>query len=115
MKKSEISIQEAKNALQESGALFTELFKYGSLVVEFYKPEHKDLQTPHNRDEIYVIAAGEGVFDSNGRRWNFKAGDFLFVPAGAEHRFEHFTDNFCTWVFFYGPEGGEKPDGQKER
>jgi mannose-6-phosphate isomerase-like protein (cupin superfamily) len=39
----------------------------------------------------------------------FRTGDLLFVPAGVIHRFEEFTDDFCTWVMFYGPEGGEKP------
>jgi len=34
-------------------------------------------------------------------------GDLLFVPAGIVHRFEDFTDDFATWVMFYGPEGGE--------
>lgn len=34
-------------------------------------------------------------------------GDLLFVPAGVVHRFEEFTDDFATWVMFYGPEGGE--------
>jgi hypothetical protein len=24
------------------------------------------------------------------------------------HRFEEFTDDFYTWVIFYGPDGGEK-------
>lgn len=38
----------------------------------------------------------------------FQAGDFLFVPAGIEHRFINFTDDFSTWVIFYGPVGGEK-------
>jgi hypothetical protein len=33
----------------------------------------------------------------------------LFVPAGIEHRFYDFSDDFCTWVMFYGPEGGELP------
>lgn len=36
-----------------------------------------------------------------------KPGDLLFVPAGVEHRFGPFTDDFATWVLFYGPEGGE--------
>jgi len=31
----------------------------------------------------------------------------LFVPAGVEHRFEHFSEDFSTWVVFYGPRGGE--------
>lgn len=35
-------------------------------------------------------------------------GDVLFAPAGIEHRFENFSDDFVTWVIFYGPVGGEK-------
>jgi hypothetical protein len=34
-------------------------------------------------------------------------GELLFVPAGVVHRFEDFSDDFATWVMFYGPEGGE--------
>jgi mannose-6-phosphate isomerase-like protein (cupin superfamily) len=45
---------------------------------------------------------------NNDKKVNFKAGDFLFVPAGIEHRFTNFTADFSTWVFFYGPKGGEK-------
>ena len=32
----------------------------------------------------------------------------LFVPAGVVHRFEDFGDDFATWVFFYGPQDGER-------
>jgi hypothetical protein len=31
----------------------------------------------------------------------------LREPYKVEHRFENFSDDFGTWVFFYGPEGGE--------
>jgi gentisate 1,2-dioxygenase len=55
----------------------------------------------------YVIASGSGTFYKEGAFWKFKSGDFIFVAAGAEHRFEDFTDDFATWVFFYGPIGGE--------
>jgi mannose-6-phosphate isomerase-like protein (cupin superfamily) len=42
------------------------------------------------------------------RRETFGPGDFLFAPAGVEHRFEDFSKDFATWVLFYGPEGGEQ-------
>ncbi len=32
-----------------------------------------------------------------------------FVAAGVEHRFSKFSEDFSTWVFFYGPQGGEVP------
>ncbi|HYC85675.1 MAG TPA: cupin domain-containing protein [Chryseosolibacter sp.] len=105
---SHLSIKDASDALAKSSALFTELFRHGTLSVEFYKPQKTDHQKPHDRDEIYVVASGTGIFFNGGQRSNFKPGDFLFVPAGVEHRFENFSEDFSTWVFFYGPVGGEK-------
>lgn len=108
MNNSEISINKATGMLNKSKSVFVELFKHGTLVVEFYKPDKVDSQTSHNRDEVYVVVSGTGVFSNDGRKWKFKPGDFLFVPAGVEHRFEKFSKDFATWVFFYGPVGGER-------
>ena len=79
----------------------------GTLAVEIYKPEKTDPQRPHTRDEVYVVVSGSGTFVNGGVRKPFGPGEVLFVPAFVEHRFEAFTDDFVTWVFFYGPEGGE--------
>ncbi len=104
----EISLDKAIRSLKASKSVFVELFKHGSLVVEFYKPDKVDKQQPHNRDEVYIIASGTGTFFNGNKRVKFKPGDFLFVAAGVEHRFEKFTKDFGTWVFFYGPVGGER-------
>lgn len=101
--------KEALELLKESGQLFMEIFKHGTLTVEIYKPEITDLQQPHERDEVYIIIAGYGDFYCNGKTTQFQPGDFLFVPAGTVHRFENFSPYFSTWVFFYGPAGGENP------
>lgn len=87
---------------------FRQLFAHGTLTVEIYKPRHVDEQQPHTRDEVYVVVAGSGYFVNGDTRQPFEAGEVLFVPAGVEHRFEEFTEDFSTWVFFYGPEGGER-------
>ena len=84
------------------------IFEHGTLQVKMYRPSKRDLQQPHTRDELYVIARGSGWFVNGCTRHAFGTGDVLFVPAGAEHRFDDFTDDFCTWVVFYGPEGGER-------
>jgi len=89
------------------GKPFAELFSHGSLSVEIYAPRGRDAQKPHTRDEVYIVAEGSGVFVIGDQRMNFAAGDFLFAAAGEVHRFEDFTDDFYTWVLFYGPEGGE--------
>lgn len=99
---------EALSKLSEIKSPFLTVFEHGTLAVEVYKPEKVDLQKPHSRDEVYVVISGSGTFFNNGKRTSFSTGDFLFVKAGLEHRFEDFTDDFSTWVIFYGPEGGEK-------
>ena len=102
-----ISLQKAKDTLDKSGNQFQILFNHGSLSVELYKPDKVDNQSPHTRDEIYVIASGSGQFNLEGEITFVNAGDFLFVSAKAVHHFFDFTTDFSTWVFFYGPEGGE--------
>jgi mannose-6-phosphate isomerase-like protein (cupin superfamily) len=89
------------------GERFVELFVHGTLAVELYAPRGDDPQTPHTRDEVYVVAHGSGFFRNAGERHRFAPGDVLFVPAGVPHRFEEFSDDLAVWVFFYGPEGGE--------
>ncbi|HKP39161.1 MAG TPA: cupin domain-containing protein [Pyrinomonadaceae bacterium] len=79
----------------------------GSLVAKLYAPRGNDPQTPHSKDEVYVVAKGSGEFVCGGRRQSFEPRDVLFVAAGVEHHFEKFTEEFAVWVFFYGPEGGE--------
>ena len=102
-----IDKDKALKLLEESEEKFKTVFKHGTLSVEIYKPEQVDLQTPHDRDEVYIIVSGTGEFLNGEERVKFGPGDFLFVPAYREHRFENFSEDFSTWVLFYGPEGGE--------
>jgi len=84
------------------------VFEHGTLQVKLYSPRGHDPQTPHARDEVYVVARGHGWFVNEERRHRFAPHDVLFARAGATHRFEDFSDDFLVWVFFYGPEGGEQ-------
>jgi mannose-6-phosphate isomerase-like protein (cupin superfamily) len=83
-------------------------FAHGSMSVELYAPRSTDIQTPHDQDELYFIHSGCGEFVMAGERHSFEAGTVFFVPAYVEHRFENFSDDFSTWVVFWGPKGGEK-------
>ena len=87
------------------------VLEHGTLQLKVYAPRGADLQQPHTRDELYVVARGSGEFVSEGQRIRYAAGDSLFVAAGRPHRFENFSDDFAVWVVFYGPEGGEKQTG----
>ena len=101
------SLTEAQGAPLSPGDISSLLLKHGSMTLEYYAPQGADTQTPHVKDEIYIISQGRGWFHYDQSRVECAQGDALFVPAGTEHRFENFSDDFQTWVVFYGPEGGE--------
>jgi mannose-6-phosphate isomerase-like protein (cupin superfamily) len=85
-----------------------QLMAHGSMRTELYAPRGTDPQQPHAQDELYFIQRGSGEFVQGNARCRFAAGDAFFVPAGQHHRFENFSDDFATWVVFWGPSGGER-------
>jgi len=99
-----------KQLLEQSEYPFTVMLKHGTMSIEYFAPKKIDTQTPHKQDEIYIIIEGYGTFYRNDERFSCKKNDVLFVPAGMEHRFENFSDDFAAWVIFYGPDGGENQD-----
>ncbi|PVE24861.1 cupin domain-containing protein [Microvirga sp. KLBC 81] len=83
---------------------FKTFFEQGEeIAVELYAPVGTDKQTPHERDELYIIASGHGTFSRGEELVTFEPGDLLYVPAYIPHRFETFSEDFKTWVIFYGP------------
>ena len=86
---------------------FAQVMQHGTMSVELYAPDKIDPQQPHAQDELYVVVSGTGQFMNGDEVYPFGPGDVIFVPAGREHRFFDFTDDFQTWVIFYGPDGGE--------
>ncbi len=86
------------------------LLVHGSMELEWYAPRGTDPQSPHDQDELYIIGSGTGTFVRDRESARFGPGDVIFVPAGMEHRFVDFTDDFGTWVVFWGPPGGEAPE-----
>ena len=89
------------------GPAFSLRHERGSLVLELYAPRGVDPQQPHSQDELYFVVRGSGTFVRAGEVVRFGPGDALFAAAGVPHHFESFTDDFETWVVFYGPDGGE--------
>ena len=89
------------------GVPFTTVMAGGTMRVEVFAPQGVDLQTPHAQDELYFVQAGTGEIVINGQRFDAAAGDAFFVAAHTLHRFENFSEDFLTWVVFYGPPGGE--------
>jgi mannose-6-phosphate isomerase-like protein (cupin superfamily) len=105
----QIDIESAIAALPEPPAeQYTIVYRHGTFEAGLYAPRGVDDQTPHTRDEAYVVAKGSGEFVCGDSRRAFGPGELLFVPAGMVHRFEKFSNDLTVWVIFYGPQGGEK-------
>ena len=107
-----VSLTSARQAPIPEGARSALLMRHGSMTLRYYAPRGTDPQTPHEQDEIYIVAAGRGTVvcgptEAQLERRPFGPGDAIFVPAGHVHRFVDFTDDFGVWVVFWGPKGGE--------
>lgn len=81
--------------------------RHGSMKFGLYAPREIDAQGPHQQDELYIIVSGHGRFAKNGEEKAFGPHDVIFVEAGAAHRFFDFSEDFSSWVIFWGPAGGE--------
>jgi mannose-6-phosphate isomerase-like protein (cupin superfamily) len=102
MQKFHVTIAEGIEALQKNAQQpFAQLLQNKSMSIEYFAPKNIDTQQPHAQDEIYVIASGNSSFYRNGETIDCKTGDVIFVPAGMEHRFVNFSEDFATWVIFY--------------
>jgi mannose-6-phosphate isomerase-like protein (cupin superfamily) len=80
-----------------------EAFVDGDLEIRFTPKPSRGLQTPHQRDEVYVVAAGTGHYRVDDKVTPVGAGDLCFAAAHVAHGFEDFSDDFALWVIFYGP------------
>jgi hypothetical protein len=57
-----IGMTEALDSLARSGRIYIEPFHHGSLEVGVYAPKGDDQQKPHDKDKVYAVMSGEGVF-----------------------------------------------------
>ncbi len=110
-----VTLAAAKAAPIPDGARSALLLRHGTMTLRCYAPRGRDPQTPHDQDEIYIVASGRGTFalgteEESLERRPFGPGDAIFAPAGFIHRFEDFSADFATWVIFWGPKGGEQAE-----
>jgi mannose-6-phosphate isomerase-like protein (cupin superfamily) len=98
-----LSHEQLRATLAAQPLPFIELFERQGVSLELTSPRTADTQQPHDRDELYCVASGHGTFRREDEVVAFETGDFLFVAAHVPHRFETFSDDFQTWVVFFGP------------
>jgi mannose-6-phosphate isomerase-like protein (cupin superfamily) len=90
-------------ALPRTPGRSAEVFVDGELEVRFAAKPTDGPQVPHQRDELYFVAAGTGRYRVEDEVTSVGPGDVLFCAAYVRHGFEAISDDFCVWVLFYGP------------
>lgn len=100
---------EAKKVAAQSPP-FSQLFERHGVSVGLYAPRTKDLQSAHDRDELYIVSSGTARFWCGDQVVDCNTGDLLFAPAGTKHHFENIGAEFRTWVVFFGPQSARATD-----
>jgi len=60
----------------------------------------KDMQGPHDEDEVYFVVSGRGRLQVGGREHRVERGSVLYVGATSEHSFFEIEEDMTMLVFF---------------
>ena len=87
--------------------LWFEFFRVPALSLGIYKlPKGgKDLQTPHDEDEVYYVLSGHGRIQIGSEDHAVDPGAVIFVERKVEHRFHDIGEELELLVFFAPAEG----------
>lgn len=60
----------------------------------------RDLQGPHDEDEVYFVVSGRGRLRVEGEERSVQRGSVLYVRATSEHSFFEIEEDMTLLVFF---------------
>ena len=88
--------------LRETGTPYREFLRVPSLSCGVYRlpAGAKDLQAPHDEDEVYFVISGRGKVRIDGREREVGRGSLLYVRATAEHSFFEIEEDMTLLVIF---------------
>lgn len=82
------------------GTWFDSVLSKPGVQALIFAPHGEDHQTPHDRDEAYVVVRGHATLEIDGDPHLLGPGDLAWVPREVGHRFAAFSDDFAAWVIF---------------
>lgn len=90
-----------------SGSPYNEFLRVPALCSGIYSlaAGSKDLQGPHDEDEVYVVIKGRGQLKLADRNVSVEPGSILYVKASSDHSFFEIEEDLTLLVFFAS--GGE--------
>jgi len=89
-------------SLRASGRPYREFLRVPALSCGVYTlpPGAKDLQAPHDEDEVYLVVRGKGRVRVSGEERPIGPGSLLYVRATSEHSFFEIEEEVTLLVFF---------------
>ena len=66
----------------------------------------KDLQGPHDEDEVYFVIKGKAHISVGDEQQEVQPGSIIYVAATSEHRFVEIEEDMTLLVFFGTPTSG---------
>ena len=94
----------------QSGVPYYEFLRVPSMSCGIYTlpAGAKDLQSPHDEDEVYYVISGRARLRAEGEERVVGPGSILYVGATSEHSFVEIEEDTTLLVFFAS--GGPAPD-----
>ena len=85
-----------------SGSPYNEFLRVPALSSGIYSLQagSKDLQGPHDEDEVYVVIKGRGRLRIGDRDVTVEPGSILYVKASSDHSFFEIEEDLTLLVFF---------------
>jgi mannose-6-phosphate isomerase-like protein (cupin superfamily) len=94
---------------KKSGQPYLEFLRVPALSCGIYSLSagSKDLQSPHDEDEVYYVVSGHGRLRVGDEERTVGPGSVLYVQATSEHSFFEIDEDITLLVFFAsgGPSG----------
>ena len=86
----------------DSGRPYTEFLRSPALSCGIYSlpAGSKDLQSPHDEDEVYYVLSGRARLRIGDREVSAEPGSILYVRATSEHSFIEIEEDVTLLVFF---------------
>lgn len=87
---------------RSSGSPYNEFLRVPALSSGVYtlKAGAKDLQSPHDEDEVYLVIEGRGRLKIEDRDVAIGPGSILYIKASSEHSFFEIEEDLTLLVFF---------------
>ena len=85
------TLSDAKQIPNEKNRLSSLIIEDNNMQIRYFSPKGKDVQKPHQQDEVYVVVKGSGILIRGIKAITFNAGDIIFVPKNTRSVLEYVT------------------------